>query len=79
VSFQLSAEPPAKIGFVKLLMGCSCSAELQLGVLNGIVAIGAELELGATKADSRFLHAAESYQLPSPNRRRDVGGGGADG
>jgi hypothetical protein len=33
-------------------MGSSCSAELQLGVLKGIVAIDAGLELGATKADS---------------------------
>mgnify|MGYP001223980724 CR=1 FL=1 len=35
-----------------------CSAHLQVGVLTGIVASNAELELGATKADPRFLQEA---------------------
>jgi hypothetical protein len=31
-----------------------------VGVVTGIIAINAELELGATKADSRFLQEANS-------------------
>jgi len=36
-----------------------CSAHLQMGVLTGIVAINADLEIGATKRDPRILQEAE--------------------
>jgi len=36
-----------------------CSAHLQMGVLTGIVAINADLEIGATKRDPRILQVAE--------------------
>jgi len=43
-----------------------CSAHLQLGVLTGIVAINADLEIGATKRDPRILQVAE-LTVPSHN------------
>jgi len=36
-----------------------CSAHLQMGILTGIVAINADLEIGATKRDPQILQVAE--------------------
>ena len=37
----------------------NCSAHLQMGVLTGIEAINADLEIGATKRDPQILQEAE--------------------
>jgi hypothetical protein len=51
-------EPPAETGLAALSVRAGCSAELQLGVDGDDACQNAELELGATKADSRIFHEA---------------------
>jgi len=51
-------EPLSKFGLWAVGVGRNCSADLQIGVLTDIVAIDADLEIGATTGDSRILKEA---------------------
>jgi len=51
-------EPLSKFGLWAVGVGRNCSADLQIGVLTDIVAIAADLEIGATTGDSRILQEA---------------------
>jgi len=65
---QVTIEPLSKFGLWAVGVGRNCSADLQIGVLTDIVAVDADLEIGATMGDSRILKEAQLCRCEeSPN------------